>query len=77
MIEIKLTLTEEQAEELYGRLEKLEKDVDTILKGIWLINNHLEEEKDLSMRLDVGSKIPAGECLKCGAFSYVVEGGAA
>ena len=46
MIEIKLTLTEEQAEELYGRLEKLEKDVDTILKGIWLINKQLEEEKD-------------------------------
>ena len=46
MIEIKLTLTEERAEELYGRLEKLEKDVDTILKGIWLINKQLEEEKE-------------------------------
>ena len=46
MIEIKLTFTEEQAEELYGRLERLEKDVDTILKGIWLINKQLEEEKD-------------------------------
>ena len=31
----------------------------------------LEEAKDLSMRLDVGSEIPAGECLKCGAFSYI------
>ena len=46
MSESKLTLTEEQAEELYGRLEKLEKDVDTILKGIWLINKQLEEEKE-------------------------------
>ena len=46
MIEIKLPLTEEQAEELYGRLERLEKDVDTILKGIWLINKQLEEEKE-------------------------------
>jgi len=36
----------------------------------------LEEVKDLSMRLDIGSETPAGECLKCGAFSYVVEGGA-
>ena len=31
----------------------------------------LEEAKDLSMRLDIGSEIPAGECLKCGAFSYI------
>ena len=31
----------------------------------------LEEAKDLSMRLDVGSEMPAGECLKCGAFSYI------
>ena len=31
----------------------------------------LEEVKDLSMRLDVGSEIPAGECLECGAFSYI------
>ena len=46
MIEVNLTLTEEQAQELYGRLEKLEKDVDTILKGIWLIHKHLEEEKE-------------------------------
>ena len=33
----------------------------------------LEEVKDLSMRLDVGSEIPAGECLECGAFSYIKE----
>ena len=33
----------------------------------------LEEAKDLSMRLDVGSEIPAGECLDCGAFSYIKE----
>jgi len=33
----------------------------------------LEEAKDLSMRLDVGSDIPAGECLECGAFSYIKE----
>ena len=37
----------------------------------------LGEIKDLPMRLDVGSEVPAGECLDCGAFSYVVEGGAA
>ena len=28
------------------KLERLEKDVDTILKGIWLINKQLEEEKE-------------------------------
>ena len=33
----------------------------------------LEEAKDLFMRLDVGSEIPAGECLDCGAFSYIKE----
>ena len=33
----------------------------------------LEEAKDLSMRLDAGSEIPAGECLECGAFSYIKE----
>ena len=33
----------------------------------------LEEAKDLSMRLDIGSEIPAGECLDCGAFSYIKE----
>ena len=33
----------------------------------------LEEVKDLSIRLDVGSEIPAGECLDCGAFSYIKE----
>lgn len=29
------------------------------------------EAKDLSMRLDIGSEMPAGECLECGAFSYI------
>ena len=33
----------------------------------------LEEAKDLSMRLDIGSQIPAGECLKCSAFSYIKD----
>ena len=33
----------------------------------------LEYARDLSMRLDVGSEIPAGECLDCGAFSYITE----
>lgn len=37
----------------------------------------LEQVKDLAMRLDVGSELPAGECSDCGAFSYVVEEGAA
>ena len=31
----------------------------------------LDEAPDLSARLDVGGVVPAGECLKCGAFSYI------
>ena len=33
----------------------------------------LDQAPDLSARLDVGGMVPAGECLKCGAFSYLEE----
>mgnify|MGYP003113244398 CR=1 FL=1 len=46
MIEIKLTLTDEQAEELFARVERIEKDIDTILKAIYLLNENLKEEKN-------------------------------
>ena len=46
MIEIKLTLTDEQAEELFARVERIEKDIDTILKAIYLLNENLKEEKE-------------------------------
>ena len=45
MIEIKLTLTDEQAEELFARVERIEKAIDTILKAIYLLNENLKEEK--------------------------------
>ena len=46
MIEIKLTLTDEQAEDLFARVERIEKDIDTILKAIYLLNENLKEEKE-------------------------------
>jgi|TARA_R100000149_G_C5847665_1_gene117433 hypothetical protein len=46
MIEIKLTLTDEQAEELFARVERIEKDIDTILKAIYLLNGNSKEEKN-------------------------------
>ena len=46
MIEIKLTLTDEQAEELFARVERIEKEIDTILKAIYLLNKNLKEEKE-------------------------------
>ena len=46
MIEIKLTLTDEQAEELFARVERIEKDIDTILKTIYLLDENLKEEKE-------------------------------
>ena len=46
MIEIKLTLTDEQAEELFARVERIEKDIDTILKAIYLLNENLKKEKN-------------------------------
>ena len=45
MNEINLTLTDEQAEELFARVERIEKDIDTILKAIYLLNENLKEEK--------------------------------
>lgn len=33
----------------------------------------LEEVKDLNDRLDEGGEVPAGECKKCGALSYVID----
>ena len=31
----------------------------------------LSEVEDLHLRLDPGSEVPAGECLKCGALVYL------
>ena len=44
MIKLELTLSEEQIEELIKRAESAEKDIDTILKTVWLIIEDLKEK---------------------------------
>tara|TARA_R100001510_G_C7634120_1_gene192574 strand:- start:696 stop:896 length:201 start_codon:yes stop_codon:yes gene_type:complete len=44
MIKLELTLSEEQLEELIERAKAAEKDIDTILKTVWLIIEDLKEK---------------------------------
>ena len=44
MIKLELTLSEEQIEELIRRAEAAEKDIDTIVKTVWLIIEDLKEK---------------------------------
>lgn len=34
----------------------------------------LEEVEDLFLRIEAGQQVPAGECRKCGALTYLVKG---
>lgn len=44
MIKLELTLSEEQLEELIERAKAAEKDIDTIVKTVWLIIEDLKEK---------------------------------
>tara|TARA_A100000172_G_scaffold77499_1_gene61950 strand:+ start:238 stop:420 length:183 start_codon:yes stop_codon:yes gene_type:complete len=44
MIKLELTLSEEQLEEIVTRAKAAEKDIDTILKTVWLIIEDLKEK---------------------------------